>query len=215
MSRNVTYLMSTGNSMSTGTSKPLDIDFPLDINCGSPPKHGITDIIGITYIIGTTVLHWLFKMIFILAWFVLHTEYPTQHIMCQIFCQIHPSDVSIICQTLHRSDVSVRCIDHMSDASSVRCIRQMYRSYVRRIIGQMYPSDVSIICQTHHRSHISVVCIISVRRIVRLYFYGALLIQKLIHFQPANILLDEHGHVRISDLGLACDFSKRKPHASV
>jgi hypothetical protein len=130
MSRNVTYLMSTGNSMSTGTSKPLDIDFPLDINCGSPPKHGITDIIGITYIIGTTVLHWLFKMIFILAWFVLHTEYPTQHIMCQIFCQIHPSDVSIICQTLHRSDVSVRCIDHMSDASSVTYIRRMY--YIRQ-----------------------------------------------------------------------------------
>lgn len=26
---------------------------------------------------------------------------------------------------------------------------------------------------------------------------------------------DEHGHVRISDLGLACDFSKKKPHASV
>ena len=34
-------------------------------------------------------------------------------------------------------------------------------------------------------------------------------------FQPANILLDENGHVRISDLGLACDFSKKKPHASV
>jgi beta-adrenergic-receptor kinase len=28
-------------------------------------------------------------------------------------------------------------------------------------------------------------------------------------------LSDEHGHVRISDLGLACDFSKKKPHASV
>ena len=30
-----------------------------------------------------------------------------------------------------------------------------------------------------------------------------------------NILLDENGHVRISDLGLACDFSKKKPTASV
>ena len=37
----------------------------------------------------------------------------------------------------------------------------------------------------------------------------------LLFLQPANILLDEHGHVRISDLGLACDFSKKKPHASV
>lgn len=31
--------------------------------------------------------------------------------------------------------------------------------------------------------------------------------------QPANILLDEHGHIRISDLGLAYDFSRRKPHS--
>uniref|UniRef100_A0AAZ3RNK7 [beta-adrenergic-receptor] kinase n=1 Tax=Oncorhynchus tshawytscha TaxID=74940 RepID=A0AAZ3RNK7_ONCTS len=56
-------------------------------------------------------------------------------------------------------------------------------------------------------------------------FYAAEIILGLEHMhnrfvvyrdlKPANILLDEHGHVRISDLGLACDFSKKKPHASV
>ena len=95
----------------------------------------------------------------------------------------------------------------------------------------MYPSDVSIICQTHHRSDVSVRCIdhmsdaSSVTYIRRMYYIRqtnrSSLFLRIINpkinpfFQPANILLDEHGHVRISDLGLACDFSKRKPHASV
>ncbi|VDK72020.1 unnamed protein product [Litomosoides sigmodontis] len=56
-------------------------------------------------------------------------------------------------------------------------------------------------------------------------FYAAEIILGLEHMhnrsvvyrdlKPANILLDENGHVRVSDLGLACDFSKKKPHASV
>ncbi|KAL3116077.1 hypothetical protein niasHT_007377 [Heterodera trifolii] len=56
-------------------------------------------------------------------------------------------------------------------------------------------------------------------------FYGSEVILGLEHMhsrtvvyrdlKPANILLDENGHVRVSDLGLACDFSKKKPHASV
>uniref|UniRef100_A0A1I8FFM1 G protein-coupled receptor kinase n=1 Tax=Macrostomum lignano TaxID=282301 RepID=A0A1I8FFM1_9PLAT len=49
----------------------------------------------------------------------------------------------------------------------------------------------------------------------RFVVYRDLKRQDLLLPQPANILLDENGHVRISDLGLACDFSRKKPHASV
>ncbi len=33
--------------------------------------------------------------------------------------------------------------------------------------------------------------------------------------QPSNILLDEVGHIRLSDLGLACEFKDREPSSSV
>lgn len=33
--------------------------------------------------------------------------------------------------------------------------------------------------------------------------------------KPPNVLLEENGHIRISDLGLACEFSKNKPHSTV
>lgn len=33
--------------------------------------------------------------------------------------------------------------------------------------------------------------------------------------KPPNILLEETGHIRISDLGLACEYSVQKPHATV
>ena len=33
--------------------------------------------------------------------------------------------------------------------------------------------------------------------------------------KPSNILLDEVGHIRLSDLGLACEFYDRKPSSCV
>ena len=36
------------------------------------------------------------------------------------------------------------------------------------------------------------------------YIYNRFIVYR--DLKPANILLDEGGHVRISDLGLACDF---------
>lgn len=56
-------------------------------------------------------------------------------------------------------------------------------------------------------------------------FYAAELVLALEHIhgqkmvyrdlKPSNILLDEIGHVRISDLGLACEFQDRKPSSCV
>ena len=37
----------------------------------------------------------------------------------------------------------------------------------------------------------------------------------LFALQPANCLLSEEGHVKITDLGLACDISKSKPSGRV
>ena len=34
---------------------------------------------------------------------------------------------------------------------------------------------------------------------------------KIEFFQPANVLMDDAGHIRISDLGLATDCSKKAP----
>jgi len=56
-------------------------------------------------------------------------------------------------------------------------------------------------------------------------FYAAELILALEHIhkqsiayrdlKPSNILLDEQGHIRLSDLGLACDFKEHQPSSSV
>jgi beta-adrenergic-receptor kinase len=56
-------------------------------------------------------------------------------------------------------------------------------------------------------------------------FYAAELVLGLEHIhrqnivyrdlKPSNILLDEQGHIRISDLGLACEFTKHQPSSSV
>lgn len=56
-------------------------------------------------------------------------------------------------------------------------------------------------------------------------FYAAELILALEHIhakhivyrdlKPSNILLDEQGHIRLSDLGLACDFRDHQPSSSV
>jgi serine/threonine protein kinase len=56
-------------------------------------------------------------------------------------------------------------------------------------------------------------------------FYAAELILALEHIhhqeivyrdlKPSNVLLDELGHIRLSDLGLACEYSDRMPSSCV